>query len=111
MHKVTGKDAIGYMTSYEFYAVKPRIVEHSTGIDVDNAGRSYDHEKTVDYTSFMWSVLNHISFYGISDDEIWAEVEDRQNGNTTNVVLWFHIEDTMHDPESLGIHYEFIYES
>ena len=113
---VMGLDAIAALTSLSLASREGeyRIIEHNTGIDVDNGARSYDHDSDTDYSHVMWCVLNYMSEshkegQWTIDDYYTADVEIGRFGCTDRRPLWFHINDYLVDGESRGIHYEFLY--
>lgn len=105
-------EAIQALVSMALVSGDYKIIEHNTGIDVDNAGRSYDHETEVDYKSVMWDVLNYMNEERLKpafDGFFHAEVEIGDFGGTDTRVLSFSIETGYDDSESTGVHFEFKY--
>lgn len=110
--KAYGKEAIRIMTDY-MLGDDAVITEHDAGIDVDNAGRRYDHERETDFEHVLWSatsyLVSELPDYYTLDDLFTVEYEPIRNGCTDTRVHWFHIHEDIFDSESLGTHFEFWY--
>lgn len=120
MTEVTGTEAISYLVTHTFHKERAQIHETQAYIDVDDAGRTKHRESQTSYTDMLWTVLNYMpderSLRGTSlsvtegiDRVYRAELIESPNGRGL-VIKWFHIETGVYDSESLGTHYEFIWE-
>lgn len=108
---VTGQEAIGYLVGHTFTRKRDcKIIEHDTGIDVDNAGRFYEHESKSSYKQLMWCALVFMPKDGNLDEMFSADVElNARNGAMTGLLRQFHIHTDRDDSESRGSHYEFVW--
>ena len=92
-----------------------KIIEHNAGIDIDNAGRGYDHEREVDVERMYFVALLYVGGAGkmpdgyTINDLFTAEWVDELVGNTTTKLLWFHVNEDIYDGESRGTHYKILY--
>ena len=119
MRTVTGTEAISYLVSHTFTEHLAGITETRAFIDVDDCGRTKERDSESDYRDLMWTVLNYhpsvMSLKGTGytveeaiDGLYSAEIFELPNGR--EAIKWFHIHTDLYDTESLGSHYEFIWE-
>lgn len=117
---VTGTDAISSLVSHTFHENEATIEETVAYIDVDDAGRRKGRESITDYHDVMWTVMNYMpSNYSLRSTGLTLEqgidavyeaelIDHPRHGE---VIKWFHIQTGVYDCESLGTHYEFIWEA
>ena len=112
---------MSYLVSHTFHKERAQIHETMAFIDVDDAGRVKTRESDESYNDVLWSVMNYfpdnrsLKHTGYSLEEgienvLRAELIDDPRGRGGKVIKWFHIETGVYDSESLGIHYEFIWD-
>lgn len=106
---VHGRDAVFAVTAVAggTYPEELTIIETRGGIDCDNAGRSYSHEREVQKDDLLWSVLNHVAFHGT--EGIHATYEGAELGSNTQVAT-IHLDAMFSngslDSESFGYTYD-----
>lgn len=120
---VSGAEAISWLVSHTFHKERATIRETQAFIDVDDAGRTKERESDSDYMDLLWTVLNYhpdersLRYTGLSIEQgidalYEAELEEIAIGSrVATVIKWFHINTGVYDSESLGSHYEFIWEA
>ena len=105
----TGLDAIQALTALEHAEGVFRIVEHDTGIDVDNAGRPYDNVTPSSYRNAMWTALVYLSEAHANLDA-WFTAQAIPTPTAWNPnaerLLSFAIHTREHDSEADAITYQ-----
>lgn len=113
---IKGWDALDALVSVALGERDRRIVQHSTGIDIDNASQPYDHENVEDYEHVLWSAMQYVTSIptlkdGYTVDDLFSAevIQGETFGNTDTKVLWFSINEDIFDSESRGTHFQFFY--
>lgn len=102
---VTGQDALGFVVALQNYRYVKSVREFVCGIDVDNAGRSYEHEYRTSIPELNWTILNYLSGTKAEVSQYFSAEIDDEGWPVT-----FTIHTELDDCESSGIRYEFAYE-
>lgn len=104
LNKVTGQDAVSVVVGLNWRSSGVAVREVMRGIDVDNAGRSYEHTYDSTVADMYWTILNYLSGTKSPVSEYFSAETDE-----SGLPVCFYIHTDLDDCESRGIRYEFTY--